>query len=573
MPRTIPPLDIGDPQQIGNYRLIGKLGEGGQGAVYLGETPLGARVAVKMLRPTKDPKAHKRFLAEAEAARRVAPFCTAKVLDAGVVNHSPYIISEYIAGQSLKEAVNSNGPLTGSDLERLAVTTLTALNAIHRAEIIHRDFKPQNVILGPGGPVIIDFGIARLTDQTASYSGPPIGTFPYMAPEHINDNIASPASDVFSWAATMVYAATGHLAFAGATLQVIIVAVLTRAPDLTGVPDNLGPLLAACLNKQSGARPTIDHLLGHLTHAHGSRPFDLSSQSSIQSQPVDSPSPMIATEARPASTDVSPHVTSMADIMPKPDKGKAVPGNETSLSNQPDIDALRRDRISSRSAVDDGRPAEEITPSKSSAADSLPHQESGSGPHFGSTSPTDRPIAKGPATKPFSRDRLVSDLSSVNRGRFSGNGATPDGFPGQAAPPEQAPPDQTHPSGRSRRLLRRALISILALVLVSGGLGWYFLSQWLDAQYFVGARGEEIVLFQGVNTSLGPIEFFSVAHSSATSISVLGAFQQGQVRDGIPVASVDAGLRKIQELTRSAAKSGRKGKPSPSATPEPTMSQ
>ncbi|MEU8245870.1 serine/threonine-protein kinase [Nonomuraea sp. NPDC048916] len=268
---SIRPLYQGEPEQIGGFRLVGALGEGGQGVVYLGESPSGEQVAVKVLHPTRDATVHRRFLREAEIARRVAPFCTARVLDIGVASDRPFIVSEYISGISLHDLVVSDGPRRGSGLERLAVITLTALEAIHRAGIVHRDFKPGNVMLGPEGPVVIDFGIAKTDDHHTTRSGA-IGTPAYMAPEHIEHNTVSPASDIFSWGCAMVFAATGRLAFPGTTVPAMINAILTREPDLSGVPGNLSPLLSACLSKDPAARPTTADALARLTGRHPAPP-------------------------------------------------------------------------------------------------------------------------------------------------------------------------------------------------------------------------------------------------------------------------------------------------------------
>ncbi|OUC91495.1 serine/threonine-protein kinase, partial [Streptosporangium minutum] len=261
------PPAAGDPERIGDYRLTGVLGDGGQGVVHLGRDPSGRQVAVKLLhvRMAADPKVRERFMREAEVTRRVAAFCAAQVLDMGITGDRPYLVSEYIPGPSLKELVTGDGPRTGSGLDRLAVATLTALAAIHRAGIVHRDFKPDNVIMGPEGPVVIDFGIARVLDGTTTSSGL-VGTPAYLSPEQLDGHQAGTASDVFSWAATMVFAATGHRAFPGDVAAAVMNAVSNREPDLTGVPERLRPLLAACLAKDPAARPAVSSLLAALTH-------------------------------------------------------------------------------------------------------------------------------------------------------------------------------------------------------------------------------------------------------------------------------------------------------------------
>lgn len=255
-----------EPERVGDYQISGLLGEGGQGTVYLGESPDGARVAIKVLhaRFAADPEIRRRFLREAKVAASVAAFCTAKVIGTGMVDEQPYIVSEYVPGPSLAELVKSAGPRTGSGLERLAVSTLTALASIHRVGIVHRDFKPGNVILGPEGPVVIDFGIARALDHTTSNTQL-AGTPAYMAPEQLTDEPVTAASDMFSWAGTMIFAATGRLAFPADTVPAILHAILAGEPDMSGVSDPLRPLVAACLAKDPGARPTAAHLLRDLT--------------------------------------------------------------------------------------------------------------------------------------------------------------------------------------------------------------------------------------------------------------------------------------------------------------------
>ncbi|WP_205857467.1 WD40 repeat domain-containing serine/threonine protein kinase, partial [Phytoactinopolyspora endophytica] len=260
------PLAPGDPSRIGNYQLSEVLGRGGQGSVYLGETPAGRPVAVKILNDqmVTEPAARRRFLRESEIARRVAVFCTAQVLDVGFEANRPYLVSEYIQGPSLQQLVTDEGPRAGSSLDRLAVSTLTALSAIHRAGILHRDLKPSNVIMGREGPVVIDFGIARSLEHATTGSAL-VGTPAYMAPELIGREPAGPGSDVFSWASTMVFASTGHTAFGGGPVPAILHAVLNAEPDMSGAPDRLRRLLSRALAKRPDDRPTIDELLAELT--------------------------------------------------------------------------------------------------------------------------------------------------------------------------------------------------------------------------------------------------------------------------------------------------------------------
>ncbi|TMR24409.1 hypothetical protein ETD86_04560 [Nonomuraea turkmeniaca] len=252
--------------QISGYRLTGFLGEGGQGTVYRGLSPSGDEVTIKVLhaRMSEDAEERRRFFRQVDLARRVAPFCTARVLDMGMHEDRPYIVSEYVRGESLDRVVRQEGPRTGGGLDRLAIATATALAAIHRAGVVHRDFKPANVILGPEGPVVIDFGISRALDHAVTQSGA-FGTPGYTAPEQVSSDQIGPAADVFSWAATMVYAATGRRPFAGATVPAVLHALLYEEPDLTGVPESLSPLVSACLDKDPERRLAADDLVRALT--------------------------------------------------------------------------------------------------------------------------------------------------------------------------------------------------------------------------------------------------------------------------------------------------------------------
>ncbi|MFF0865732.1 WD40 repeat domain-containing serine/threonine protein kinase [Nonomuraea sp. NPDC003560] len=264
------PLRPGDPDRIGDHRLLGVLGSGGQGVVYKGVDGAGREVAIKLLHShlTQDDDVTRGLLREAEAARRVAAFCTAAVLDVGVADGRPYIVSEYVAGDTLQRLVRESGPRTGGALDRLAISTLTALAAIHEAGIVHRDFKPGNVLMGPEGPIVIDFGIAKALGATTQASAP-MGTPAYMSPEQFAGERVGPASDVFSWAGTMVFAATGHPPYAGETVAAILHKVMSGTPDLTDVPARLVDPIRSCLAKDPAARPTPAALLRHLISAPG----------------------------------------------------------------------------------------------------------------------------------------------------------------------------------------------------------------------------------------------------------------------------------------------------------------
>ncbi|MFF3437410.1 WD40 repeat domain-containing serine/threonine protein kinase [Streptosporangium sp. NPDC002721] len=259
-------LRSGDPTAFGSYAIEARLGEGGQGTVYLGRDPAGERVAVKVLHPrfAADRVARARFEREIAVARQIAEFCTARVLDAGESGDHLYVVSEFIDGPSLQQAVERDGPRDGAALQRIAISTVTALVAIHQAGIAHRDFKPANVLLGSDGPRVIDFGISKALDATPGNTSGVVGTPTYMSPEQIHGEPAAAPSDVFSWAVTMVFAATGTPAFGRDTIPAVLHRILTAEPDLSGVPEGLRPLLGACLVKTPADRPVASDLLFRL---------------------------------------------------------------------------------------------------------------------------------------------------------------------------------------------------------------------------------------------------------------------------------------------------------------------
>ena len=256
------PLEPGDPLRLGRFEILGRLGEGGQGIVYLGRgtNPGEDRVAVKVLRSTVDAGVLERLARELDAIHQVQPFVTAGVIEASAEGDRRFVVSEFIDGPSLQERVDARGPLPEGDLQRLAVGTATALTAIHGAGVMHRDFKPANVLLGPDGPRVVDFGIARLTDVATITSGL-IGTPSYVSPEQLAGTRATSAVDVFAWALTMIYAATGRLAFGADSVPAVIYRIMYEEPDLSGLPPSLRAIVRECLAKDPAQRPTARDLL------------------------------------------------------------------------------------------------------------------------------------------------------------------------------------------------------------------------------------------------------------------------------------------------------------------------
>jgi serine/threonine protein kinase len=250
-------------ERIGPYKVLRRLGEGGQGVVYLARSPSGQTYAVKVLRAgwTADPEARRRLAREVTAATQVAPFCTAQVIEAQLDGDIPYVVTEFVDGPTLAAQVQRHGPLRGGDLHRVAIGAATALVAIHAAKVVHRDFKPSNVILGPLGPRVIDFGIARNLIPSATVTQHVIGTPHYMAPEQFRGAQIGPPADLFAWACTIAFAATGRATFAAGHVAAIAHRITSGPPDLAGIECPLSEVLARCLAKEPKARPTAQETL------------------------------------------------------------------------------------------------------------------------------------------------------------------------------------------------------------------------------------------------------------------------------------------------------------------------
>ncbi|MEV4574736.1 glycoside hydrolase family 6 protein [Nonomuraea jabiensis] len=264
---TLEALRDGDPRQVGPYTLLVRLGEGGMGVVYLGQAPDGTRVAVKLIHARMDAQAdfRRRFAREVAAAKRVARFCTAPVLDADVEGDVAYLVTEYVEGPSLGDAVRESGPLKGSALDGLAAAMAMALRAIHGAGVVHRDLKPSNVLLSQVGPKVIDFGIAQLMD--AEMSSAIVGTPSYMSPEQVSGATIGPASDIFSWGCTVAYAASGRPPFGSGSVPTILLRILNETPELDGLSGPLRDLVLASLTKNPRQRPTAQDLMDRLSVA------------------------------------------------------------------------------------------------------------------------------------------------------------------------------------------------------------------------------------------------------------------------------------------------------------------
>ncbi|MFB4422675.1 PQQ-binding-like beta-propeller repeat protein [Streptomyces sp. QL37] len=269
------PLTTGDPEWVGPYRLLARLGQGGMGRVYLGRSSGGHAVAVKVVREAllRDEASRRRFVREVEAAQRVTGFFTAGVVDADPAGNPAWLATEYVPGLSLQEAVALHGAWGEPAVRGLGAALAEALAAVHAEDLVHRDLKPSNVLLAPDGPRVIDFGISAAADDTAlTETGMVIGTPGFIPPEQLRNERSGPAGDVFALGAVLAYAATGAGPFGGGAAHAVNYRVVHQDPDLRGLPPALAEVVARCLAKDPGRRPAVSWLLdalGHPEHAAG----------------------------------------------------------------------------------------------------------------------------------------------------------------------------------------------------------------------------------------------------------------------------------------------------------------
>ena len=266
LPKNLEPLAAGDPATIGPYVLSGKLGSGGMGTVYLGSTPeKNNHVAIKVIRPELafDEQTRARFRDEMENARKVASFCTAKVLDHGTFENRPYMVTEYIAGTALAEHIAENGPLDSSTLHGFALGVAAALAAIHRTGLVHRDLKPANVLLSISGPRVIDFGIARAMNTATNHTqtGIVMGSPGWMAPEQLLEEKVTTSADIFAWGCLVAFAGNGTHPFGNGDAMTLGKRVLFAEPQISNLDPPLDRLVARALAKEPGRRPTAQDLL------------------------------------------------------------------------------------------------------------------------------------------------------------------------------------------------------------------------------------------------------------------------------------------------------------------------
>lgn len=293
-------LQRGDPNQVGPYRVLGRLGAGGMGVVYLVQAGR-ALGALKLIRPqlADDPEFRARFRHEVEAGRAVASRYTARFIDAQLEGTTPYLVTEYVEGPSLAEAVRDHGPLDFTAITGLARGLAEALQSIHSAGVIHRDLKPSNVLLSQTGPRIIDFGIARAMEATSvTRTGLSVGSPQWMAPEVARGEQLTSASDIFSWASVVVFAASGKPPFGEGRAEAVLYRIVHEDPDLTGVDARLAPVLRAALTRSPGERPTAAELVARVPHLPGGEVADPAAAATAIMSRTD----VIGSDARPELT-------------------------------------------------------------------------------------------------------------------------------------------------------------------------------------------------------------------------------------------------------------------------------
>lgn len=249
-------------RQIGPYEILRQLGAGGMGTVYLALDPNGRTVAVKVIHPhlATDETGLRRLAREGSAIRRIRSAYVAEFLDIDLLGSPPYIVTRYVQGHSLQQIINGSGPLPEQAVYGVAIGLASALDSVHAAGVVHRDLTPRNILIEEGAPIVIDFGISHefdVTRMTQSF----IGTPGFVAPEVIRGDRPEPAADVFSWAVTVVYAATGRNCFHAGTLLATLHHTMHEEPEISGLPPELAPMVRGALRKDPAERPTIQSLI------------------------------------------------------------------------------------------------------------------------------------------------------------------------------------------------------------------------------------------------------------------------------------------------------------------------
>ncbi|MCM3926035.1 serine/threonine protein kinase, partial [Frankia sp. AiPs1] len=323
------PLHPGDPRELGDYRILGRLGEGGMGTVFLGRGRDTGLVAVKVIRAdvARIPRYRDRFRREAAVARRVARFCTAEVLDVvDPPDGQPYLVTEFVDGPTLARAVANHGPLGSADLERVAVSVAAALTAIHGAGLVHRDLSPSNVLLSPLGARVIDFGLARVTDEAPSGpSGRVTGTPAFMSPEQARGETVTSAADIFSWGGLVIFAGSGRKPFGDGPTSAQLRRVQQADPTLGDLDPALAAVVRAAMRREPARRPTAEELLRRLV-----RPGDAAQ--TIVTSPLDILPPRPGPSTSSATSPAAPRTPPTGTVSPRSRPAPAAAASVSSTS-------------------------------------------------------------------------------------------------------------------------------------------------------------------------------------------------------------------------------------------------
>ncbi|MET9435496.1 protein kinase [Streptomyces sp. NPDC006551] len=377
----IAPLSPRDPVELGGYELLGRIGHGGMGQVYLGESPGGEPAAVKVIKPSVvDSETRQRFAQEVEILKTIWGARIAALLDADAEADPPWLATEYIEGPDLSRHVALHGPLPSLLAASLGATLAEALATVHKQGLLHRDLKPANVLLGPNGPKVIDFGLAVFAESSVSLTAPNavVGTPACMAPEQARgDRPLTSAVDVHALGAVMLFAASGHLPYQAANIHVLFHQVTDpeTAPDLSGVPDELVPLLTAMLAHRAEDRPALSDVVQQCRAVIEAQGFKvaqarrrLTTHTAAPSHPLDSLPPTV--------------------VLPLPPTVPAVPGPSTSPTTGPT-------EVLSPDAAPPAAPAPDAD--EQAAPEPTPTLVDRPGPRSGTAAPSSAPAVPEPA--------------------------------------------------------------------------------------------------------------------------------------------------------------------------------
>ncbi|MFJ6984487.1 MULTISPECIES: bifunctional serine/threonine-protein kinase/ABC transporter substrate-binding protein [unclassified Streptomyces] len=488
------PLRPSDPARIAGHRLLGRLGAGGMGVVYLARTPGGALVALKVLLTeyAEEPGFRQRFRREVEIARRVGSRCVVPLVDADPDADAPWLATAFVPGPSLAEAVTAYGPLPEHGVRLLGARLAEALAAVHRAGLVHRDLKPGNVLIAHDGPRLIDFGIARAPeDQTLTATGMVVGTPGYLSPEQAEGRTGErigPPSDVFSLGCVLVYAATGRAPFGTGPADALLYRAVHDPADLDGVPAGLLGLLHHCLAKDPGLRPDAPALVHHLTDtdtdtdagAGGGADTDASPNGTSTSR--DHASASRGDAGDPRGDAGSFRDSAGCDGVTRAENATTAPATEATPVHAPTAETLPADAdadadAATTDATPTDTPATEATPRHAPAAEALPvHAPAAGG---GKTDDSDE--AAGWLPEPVARliaARSAAALALPDIEHTLAPAGIPAGTPaaaGQAGPgtggtAEAAGAREARPTGRRRFLLGAGGAAVLA---AGGGGAWW----------------------------------------------------------------------------------------------------